>query len=107
MIPPRGRVGEFPEDWSVERRRTFRQALAETRARQLRAGRVVGAALIALVAAGVLLRLPETAWVPAVGAVALLGLAYRLVSWKCPSCGERLPARRGSICPGCGAPLDE
>jgi len=36
-----------------------------------------------------------------------MGLAYRLVNWKCPSCGERLPTRRGSICHGCGAPLDE
>jgi hypothetical protein len=107
MIRPRGRVGEFPEEWSDEQRRAFREALRERRRRQLRAGRLFGLVLIALVTAGVLLPVPEDAWVPAVGAVALMGLAYRLVNWKCPSCGERLPARRGSVCRGCGAPLDE
>ena len=106
MIPPRGRVGEFPEDWSDERRRAFRAALQERRERQLWAGRVFGIVLIVLVAAAVLLHAPESAWMPAVGALALLGLGYRLVNWKCPSCGERLPTRRGSICHGCGAPLD-
>jgi 4-hydroxybenzoate polyprenyltransferase len=100
-------MGDFPEDWGDDRRRGFRKALRQRRERQLRAGRLFGAALIVLVAAGVLLRLPESAWVPAVGAVALLGLGYRLVNWKCPSCGERLPTRRGSTCHGCGAPLDE
>jgi hypothetical protein len=99
-------VGEFPEDWSEERRRAFRAALRERRERQLRAGRVFGIVLIVLVAGAVLLHVPESAWMPAVGALALLGLGYRLVNWKCPSCGERLPSRRGSICPGCGAPLD-
>jgi len=107
MITPRGRVGELPEDWTDERRRAFREALRVRRERQVRAGRLFGAVLMALVAAGVLLRVPESAWVPAVGVVALMGLVYRLVNWKCPSCGERLPTRRGSICHGCGAPFDE
>jgi hypothetical protein len=96
-----------PETWTDERRRTHREALRARRERQVRGGQVFGVALIVLVATGVLLRLPEAWWVPAVGAVALGGLAYRLVNWKCPSCGERLPTRGGSICPGCGAPLDE
>jgi hypothetical protein len=100
-------MGDFPEDWGDDRRRGFREALRQRRERQVRAGRLFGAALVVLVAAGVLLRLPESAWVPAVGAVALFGLGYRLVNWKCPSCGERLPTRRGSTCHGCGAPLDE
>ncbi len=100
-------MAEFPEGWSDERRRAFREALRERRERQLRAGRLFGVVLIVLVAAAVLLRVPESAWVPAVGAVALLAVAYRLVNWKCPSCGERLPTRRGSVCHGCGAPLDE
>jgi fatty acid desaturase len=95
------------EEWTAERRQAFREALRERRRRQVRAGQGFGLALIALVAAGVLLRLPEGWWVPAVGAVALAGLAYRLVNWKCPSCGERLPTRGGRTCPGCGAPLDE
>ena len=100
-------MADFPEEWSDERMRAFREALRERRARQVRAGQVFGLALIVLVAAGVLLRLPEAGWVPAVGALALLGLAYRLVNWKCPSCGERLPTRGGRMCRGCGAPLDE
>ncbi len=107
MVPPRGRVGDYPEDWNDERRRAFREALRERRHRQVRAGQLFGTVLIVLVAAAVLLRASEAAWVPAVGAVALMGLAYRLVNWKCPSCGERLPTRRGSSCHGCGAPLDE
>jgi hypothetical protein len=96
-----------PEGWTDERRRGYRLALAARRERQVRAGQLFGLALIGLVAAGVLLRLPEAWWVPAVGAVALAGLVYRMVNWTCPSCGERLPTRRGSRCPGCGAPLDE
>jgi hypothetical protein len=100
-------MADFPEDWDDERRRAFREALRHRRERQLRAGRLFGAAVMVVVAAGVLLRLPESAWVPAVGAVALLGLGYRLVNWKCPSCGERLPTRRGSTCHGCGAPIEE
>ena len=90
---------DSPEDWTDERRRAFREALRARRERQVRAGQAFGLALIVLVAAGVLLRLPEAWWVPAVGAVALGGLVYRLVNWKCPSCGERLPTRRGSSLP--------
>jgi len=98
---------DSPEDWTNERRRAFREALRARRERQVRAGQAFALALVVLVAAGVLLRLPEAWWVPAVGAVALAGLAYRLVNWKCPACGERLPTRGGRVCRGCGAPLDE
>ena len=98
---------ESPDDWTDERRQAFREALRTRRQRQVRAGQVFGFTLIVLVAASVLLRLPEAWWVPAVGAVALAGLAYRLVNWKCPACGERLPTRGGRVCRGCGAPLDE
>jgi hypothetical protein len=98
---------DSPEDWTNERRRAFREALRARRERQVRAGQAFALALVVLVAAGVLLRLPEAWWVPAVGAVALAGLAYRLVNWKCPACGERLPTRGGRMCRGCGAPLDE
>ena len=97
---------EAPEGWTDERRHAFREALRARQERQLRAGRALAVALAAIVAAGVLLRLPETWWMPAVGAVALAGLVYRMVNWTCPSCGERLPTRRGSVCPGCGTPLD-
>jgi len=96
----------FPEDWTDERRRGFREALRARRERQVRGGQAVGLALVGIVAAGVLLRLPETWWVPAVGAVALGGLVFRMVNWKCPACGERLPTRGGRMCRGCGAPLD-
>ncbi len=94
-------------DWTADERRAYRAALDARRQRQLRAGRLFGAALIALVALGVLLRLPESWWVPAAGALAALGLLFRLANWKCPHCGERLPTR-GSLarCLGCGAPLD-
>ena len=95
------------EEQTAERRQAFREALRERRRRQVRAGQIFAVLLIVLVAAAVLLRLPEGGWVPAVGALALAGLAYRLVNWKCPSCGERLPTRGGRVCRGCGAPLDE
>lgn len=109
MASPRGRMADpdFPQEWTEERRRAFRPALRARRERLVRGGQVIGLALVALVAAGVLLRLPEAWWVPAVGAVALGGLAFRMASWKCPSCGERLPTRGGSMCRGCGLPLDE
>jgi hypothetical protein len=100
-------MADFPEGWSDERRRAFREALGARHERQVRAGRLFGLVLIVVVATGVLLRLPEGLWVPAVGAAALAGLAFRLVNWKCPSCGERLPTRGGRMCRGCGAPLDE
>jgi len=109
MDPPRGRMSEpdIPDEWSDDRKRAFRGALRARRERQVRAAQAFAFTLIALVAAGVLLRLPEAGWVPAVGAVALGGLVYRLVNWKCPACGERLPTRGGRACRGCGAPLDE
>jgi len=96
-----------PEDWSAEQLRAHRSAIEALRNRQRQAGRVFGVALILVVAAGVLLRVPESWWVPAVGALALAGVGFRLVNWKCPSCGERLPTRGSqSRCLGCGAPLD-
>ena len=98
---------DSPEDWTDERRRSFREGLRARRERQVRAGQAIGLTLIAIVAAGVLLRLPEAWWVPAVGAVALGGLVFRMVNWKCPACGERLPTRGGQTCRGCGAPLHE
>jgi hypothetical protein len=95
-----------PDDWTDEKRRAFREALRARAERQARAGRLVGLVLVAIVAAGVLLRLSEAWWVPAVGAVALAAVVHRMVNWTCPSCGGRLPTRRGSRCLGCGAPLD-
>jgi rubrerythrin len=54
----------------------------------------------------VLLRVPEEWWMPAAGIVALAAVVFRLVNWKCPACGERLPTRRApDACPGCGLPL--
>jgi hypothetical protein len=96
-----------PEDWTSEERRDYRLAIEALRARQRRAGRAFALTVIALVGCGIVFRVPESWWVPAVGAAALLGLAFRLVNWKCPRCGERLPTR-GSLarCLGCGAPLD-
>jgi len=108
MGPPRGRMAdsEIPDLWTDERKRAFREALRARGERQARAGRLFGLALVAVVAAGVLLRLPEAWWVPVVGAVALAGLVHRMVNWTCPNCGERLPTRRGGErCLGCGAPL--
>jgi len=95
------------DDWTADERRAFRASLDARRRRQLQAGRLFGLALLALVAAGVVLRLPESWWVPGAGALAARGLVFRLANWKCPHCGERLPTR-GSLarCLGCGAPLD-
>lgn len=96
-----------PQNWSDDRRRAFRLAVAERRGRQALAGRWFAALVIVLVVAGVVLRAPESWWVPAVGAIALLGVVFRLANWKCPNCGERLPTRgSASHCHGCGAPLD-
>lgn len=96
-----------PDPTRDEDRRAFREAMAARRERLARGGRVFAAALIGLVTAGVLLRLPETWWVPAVGFVAVAALVFRLVNWKCPACGERLPTRGGRTCRGCGATIDE
>jgi len=98
---------DSPEDWTDERRRSFREALRARQARQVRAGQAFALALVTIVATGILLRLPEAWWVPPVGAVALGGVVFRMVNWKCPACGQRLPTRGGSTCRGCGAPLDE
>ena len=68
---------DSPEDWTDERRRSFREALRARQARQLRAGQAFALALVAIVATGILLRLPEAWWVPPVGAVALGGLVFR------------------------------
>jgi fatty acid desaturase len=84
------RDGE-PEPVTDEERRAFRAALAARRERLAYAGRVFALALFGLVAAAVLLHLPDTWWVPAVGFVAVAGLLFRLANWKCPACGERLP----------------
>jgi fatty acid desaturase len=90
-----------------EERRAFRQALAARRERLTIAGRVFALALFGLVAAAIVLRLPETWWVPAVGFVAIAGLLFRLANWKCPACGERLPTRGASRCRGCGAVIED
>jgi hypothetical protein len=102
-----GAPDEVEDEWTAEKRRDFRAALDARQRRQVRAGQLLALVLAVIVGAGVLLRLPEGWWVPAVGAVALAGVVYRLVNWKCPACVERLPTRRGSICRGCGAPLGE
>ncbi len=102
-----GEVEETPDQWPPERRSAFRQALEERRRRLLRVSRLSALLLIATVAAGVVLRLPESWWMPVVGAIALFGVGFRLVDWKCPNCGERLGTRRSSsVCLGCGAPLE-
>ncbi|MCG6924947.1 MAG: hypothetical protein LJF30_06515 [Acidobacteria bacterium] len=94
-------------EWTTEQRREFRQALEVRRRRQVRGGQVIAGALILIVATGVLLRLAPDWWIPAVGVVALAGLAFRLTNWRCPACGDRLPTRgSGKTCPGCGLPLD-
>jgi fatty acid desaturase len=96
-----------PTPRADEERRAFRAALAARRERVANASRVLALVLFGLVAAAVLLRLPESWWVPAVGFVALAGLLFRLANWKCPACGERLPTRGGRVCHGCGAAIDE
>lgn len=94
---------EPPIEWTSEEQRAFRRAFDERRRRQMRAGQVFAAVLIALVSLGVLLRVSPTWWVPTVGVVAAAGLVFRLTNWKCPACGEGLPTRRsGRACPGCG-----
>jgi hypothetical protein len=99
--------GGGADEWQGEKLRRHREALAARQARQVQAGRLFAGALAATVAAGVVFRLPESWWVPAVGAFALLAVLFRLANWKCPSCGERLSSRRpGSRCLGCGAPLE-
>jgi hypothetical protein len=90
-----------------EQRRVFRAALDARRDRLAQAGRFFAFALFGLVAAALLLRVPDTWWVPAVGFVAVAGLVFRLANWKCPACGERLPTRGGRVCRGCGALIDE
>jgi hypothetical protein len=97
---------EGPDAWTADERRAYQRSLAARRARQVRAGQLFAGALALAVVSGVVLGVPDTWWVPAVGAVAALGLVFRLANWKCPRCGERLPIRRGSRCLGCGAPLD-
>jgi hypothetical protein len=95
------------DEWTPERRRAFREAIEKRRLRLFRASQVIALLLIATVAAGVALRLPESWWMPAVGAIALFGIVFRLADWKCPNCGERLRTRRASsVCLGCGAPLE-
>lgn len=95
-----------PDEWTDEKRRAFREALRARAERQALVGRLFGLVLVAIVAGGVLLRLSEAWWVPAVGAIALAAVVHRMVHWTCPNCGDRVPTRRGSRCLGCGAPLD-
>jgi hypothetical protein len=98
---------EAPEEWSDERLRELRRALDARRRRQVRGGQLFAGGLLVLVATGVLLRLSPDWWIPAVGIVALAALAFRLVNWKCPACGEGLPTRgSGKTCRGCGLPLE-
>jgi hypothetical protein len=95
-------------DGGVERdARAFRDALAARRDRLALAARAFALALFLLVAAAVLLRLPEAYWVPAAGFLAVAALVFRLTNWKCPACGEPLPTRRGRSCRGCGAVIDD
>jgi fatty acid desaturase len=96
-----------PSPVTDDERRALRAALAARRERLAHGGRAFALALFGLVAAAVLLRLPDTWWVPAVGFVAIAGLLFRLSNWQCPLCGERLPTRGGRVCRGCGASIDE
>lgn len=95
------------DEWQGEKLREHRAALEVRRARQATAGRLFVAAAVLTLAASFALRLPESWWIPAVGALAALALVFRLANWKCPACGERLSGRTAADrCPGCGAPLD-
>ena len=96
-----------PSPVTEEERRAFQAALAARRERLAMASRAFALVLFGIVATAVLLHLPDSWWVPAVGFVALAGLLFRLANWKCPACGERLPTRGGRVCRGCGAPIDE
>ena len=98
---------DSPQEWTEERRRAFRPALRARRERLVR--QVIGLALVALAAGGVLLRLPETWWVPAVGRSpwrprlpdgARVPRSARRAASGCPRAG-------GRWCRGCGLPLDE
>ncbi len=96
-----------PSEWSEEKRRELRRSLEERRRRQARAGQLIAGVLIAVIAVGILFRLPQDWGIPGVGIVALAGLVFRLTNWKCPACGEGLPTRgSGRICRGCGLPLE-
>jgi len=102
---------EEPHDteagWTEEQRRGFVRAYEVRRRRQILSGQVFAGVLIALVTGGVVLRIDGGYWIPAVGVVALAALAFRLTNWKCPACGERLPARSArTSCFGCGLPLE-
>ena len=98
---------DTPGEWSNEQLRELRRALDERRRRTTVGAKLFVGVIVALVAAGVLLRLSADWWVPAVGIVALFGVVFRLVSWRCPACSEGLPTRgSGRTCRGCGLPLD-
>lgn len=93
--------------YSSDELRAFRAELDARRLRQGKFARVFAGALGLVVGTGVLLRLPESYWVPLVGGIALAGVVFRLVNWKCPACGNRLSSRRAaSECPECGLRLE-
>ncbi len=95
------------DEWTGERLRVHREALAARRANQAAATRFFAGALVAALFGGIAFRLPESWWIPAVGGLAALALVFRLANWKCPTCGERLGGRSAAArCPGCGGPLD-
>lgn len=92
---------------SSEELRALRAEVEVRRQRQATFARLFTVALGLVVGAGVVFRLPESHWMPLVGAIALAGLVYRLVNWKCPACGGRLGSRRAAgVCPECGLPLE-